>query len=116
MSRDAATLLDIEHALTHAVQFVADTPDLDTFAADAKTRSAVLHQLMVLGEAVKRLSTEVREANPHLPWKQMAGLRDLLIHAYDHVDASRVWYIVQDDLPDTLRHIRALRAGPSAGV
>ena len=47
--------------------------------------------LEVLGEALKRLSPELREQNSDLPWRGMAGMRDLLIHAYDRVDLDEVW-------------------------
>jgi uncharacterized protein with HEPN domain len=56
------------------------------FLSDLKTQSAVLHQLMVLGEAVRRLATGFRESHPEIPWALMAGMRDKLIHAYDAVD------------------------------
>ena len=52
--------------------------DLPAFLADAKTQSAVLHQLLILGEAVKRLSAPFREAHPEIPWKEIAGSRDIL--------------------------------------
>ena len=79
MSRDEAHLLDILKAARLAVEFKGAAEKAD-FLEDAKTQPAVLHQLVVIGEAVKRLSPELRAAHPELPWKLIAGTRDKLIH------------------------------------
>jgi uncharacterized protein with HEPN domain len=96
--RDRVTLLDLLHAAQLASEFVAGM-SLANFRADRKTQAAVLHQLTVLGEAVKRLSPEFRDAHPVLPWRLIAGMRDHLIHRYDSVDLEEVWQTVQRDLP-----------------
>jgi uncharacterized protein with HEPN domain len=90
MERDDATLLDIVRAADLIHQFVGELPK-DQFLTDLKTQSAVLHQLTVLGEAVKRLSSTFRNQHPILPWSLMAGMRDHLIHGYDVVDLDEVW-------------------------
>jgi uncharacterized protein with HEPN domain len=64
-----------------------------------KTQSAVLHQLLVLGEAVKRLSGDFRDAHPEVPWRLIAGMRDKLIHHYDSVDLDEVWRVAERDIP-----------------
>lgn len=74
MPRDEAAVLDIPHAAQRALRFVAGM-SREEFAADEKTRSAVLHQLMILDEAVKRISAEYRTAHPEIPWRLMAGTR-----------------------------------------
>jgi uncharacterized protein with HEPN domain len=85
LPRDEAHRLDTLKAARLAVEFKG-TADKDAFLADAKTQSAVLHQLLVIGEAVKRLSPEFRAAHPEVPWKLIAGTRDKLIHFYEGVD------------------------------
>ena len=60
----------------------------------------MVRNLEVIGEATKNLSTELREANPAIPWRQIAGMRDVLIHDYLKVNLSRVWLTVSTDLPD----------------
>ena len=79
MSRDEATLLDIAKACQLATRFKGGI-DKEVFLDDLKTQSAILHQLLLLGEATKRLSLEFRSARPHIPWSKMAGMRDKLIH------------------------------------
>src|SRR5207249_4836225 len=98
MPRDDATLLDILKAARLAVTFKGDL-DTPAFLHDLKTQSAVLHQLLVLGEAVKRLSEGFRTSHSTLPWRMIAGMRDQLIHAYDAVDLDEVWKTVSLDIP-----------------
>jgi uncharacterized protein with HEPN domain len=78
------------------------------FLEDQKTQSAILHQLLIIGEAVKRVSPEFRAAHPEVPWKLIAGTRDKLIHFYDGVDLNEVWKMVISDLPQLIRWIEPL--------
>src|SRR5215813_4421744 len=98
MPQDDAPLLDILRAARLAVAFKSDL-DKPTFLNDLKTQSAVLHQLLVLGEAVKRLSEGFRTSHPAIPWRMIAGMRDKLIHAYDAVDLDEVWKTISMDIP-----------------
>jgi len=102
MRADQATLFDILRAARLALEFVARL-DRDDFLGDIKTQSAVLHQLLVLGEAVKRLTSEFRASHPNVPWALIAGMRDKLIHAYDEVDLDEVWRTIQRDVPELVR-------------
>lgn len=104
MPRDDATLLDIAHAAQFIQRFIAGM-DQAAFLADPKTQSAVLHQLSIIGEAVKRLSSSFRTQHPILPWKQMSGMRDHLIHGYDTVDLQEVWKTATRDIPELLVRI-----------
>ena len=72
------------------------------FLKDIKTQSAILHQLMVMGEAVRLLSPDFRARHPEIPWALVAGMRDKLIHGYDIVDLDEVWKTADADLPDLL--------------
>ena len=101
MSRDRATLLDIERASRLIIEFTRGM-DVEDFLDDVKTQSAVLHQLLVLGEAVKRLSPEFRGRHPGVPWALIAGMRDNLIHEYDTVDLDEVWSTAKRDVPRLL--------------
>ena len=107
MSRHSATLLDIARAAHLILDFVQGT-DRTAFRSDLKTQSAVLHQLMVLGEAVRRLPRSFRQRHVEIPWALVAGMRDKLIHAYDQVDLDEVWRTVEKDIPELLRLIEPL--------
>jgi len=87
MTRDDATLLDIVNA-ARLIQSFIQAMTQEAFLSDLKTQSAVLHQITVIGEAVKRLSQAFRERHPILPWSLMAGMRDHLIHGYDVIDGE----------------------------
>ena len=96
------TLLDIATAARLVSKFT-EGMDRGDFLDDIKTQSSVLHQLMVLGEAVKRLSDDFRARHPEIPWALMAGMRDKLIHGYDIVDLEEVWQTANRDVPDLLQ-------------
>lgn len=97
MDRDLSHLGDIRNACRTIFELTRDLSE-DVFFADTAKYLAVLHQLIVMGEAAKRLSPKIRKESGHIPWKQIAGTRDKLIHEYDTVDNSVVWEIVQQDL------------------
>jgi uncharacterized protein with HEPN domain len=98
MSRNNAHLLDALHAAEKIVVFCQGM-DKAAFLKDDKTQAAVLHQLMVLGEAVKRISDDFRTHHAEIPWKDIAGMRDRLIHGYDQVNLKRVWKTITGDVP-----------------
>jgi len=86
--------------------------DKAAFLQDIKTQSAVLHQLMVMGEAVKRLSQDFRSHHPEIPWALVAGMRDKLIHGYDIVDLHEVWRTADVvDVPGLLSLLEPLLPG-----
>ena len=107
MSDDRAVLIDVANAVRSVVGFVADRSKFE-FDSDMLLQSAVLHQLLVLGEAVRRLTAEFRAAHPEIDWRGYAGLRNVLIHQYDNVDLDEVWKIVVDELPKLDRWIAPL--------
>jgi uncharacterized protein with HEPN domain len=107
MPRDDTTLLDIARAARLIIEFTAEI-DKEAFLKDLKTQSATLHQLMVIGEAVKRLSTQFRDQNRDIPWSLIAGMRDHLIHAYDAVDLDEIWKTATHDVPDLLAKVEPL--------
>lgn len=107
MYRDEVTLLDICKAANNIVHFTEDMTFEDLFTDEVKL-SAVLHQFMVIGEAVKRLSREFRQEHNDIPWKEIAGMRDKLIHFYDGVDYPTVWKTSQRDIPVLISKLEPL--------
>ena len=71
----------------------------EQFAGDAKTVFAVVRALEIIGEATKKLPQSVRDRYPKVPWREMAGIRDKLIHDYFGVNLAVVWKTVIEDLP-----------------
>ncbi len=105
--RDQASLLDIVRAARLALEFTKGMTQED-FEIDLKTQSAVIYQIAIIGEAVKRLSPELRQENPEIPWLAMAGMRDKLIHDYEGVDVTRIWLTLETSIPQLLSLIEPL--------
>ena len=104
MSRDKALVVDILHAAQLTSRFCTDYSK-DEFFADHKTQSAVLHQLLIIGEAVKNLSSTFKTRHQEIPWKLIAGMRDKVIHEYNDVDLDEVWLTVKTDIPDLIARL-----------
>jgi uncharacterized protein with HEPN domain len=99
MPRDTRLwLADLLEACGRIRAYVADG-DLNEFLEDTRTADAVLRNLEIVGEAVKKLPPELLAQAPHVPWSDVAGFRDILAHAYFRVDLTLVWDIVQHELP-----------------
>jgi uncharacterized protein with HEPN domain len=107
MSPDQASVVDIVVAGRNVATFIAGLA-WDAFEADLKTQSAVQHQLIVLGEAAKRLSPEFRVEHEDIEWREVAGLRDVLTHAYHRVSLLRVWEVATEDVPRLLAYLEPL--------
>jgi uncharacterized protein with HEPN domain len=69
------------------------------FSKDRRTQSAVLRELQTLSESTQRLSDEFREKHPEVPWQNIAGFRNILVHGYLGIKMERIWEIIQRDLP-----------------
>lgn len=80
----------------------------DRFLEDDMVHDAVIRNLEIIGEAAKRIDESYRLSHPEIPWRALAGLRDVLIHQYEGVDLVRVWTIVEKDLPPLKRAITEL--------
>jgi uncharacterized protein with HEPN domain len=107
LPRDLASLHDIESAIELISSFIQGVTR-DIFDDSLLIQSAVVRQIEIIGEATKRLSDSFRRQYDDIPWKQMAGMRDILIHAYDSIDPDEVWNVAIRDLPKIRLQIRAI--------
>ena len=107
MQRDNAFLLDILNAAEAAKKFSAKLTRKE-FLENSLVQSAVLHQIIIVGEAVKRLSNAFRQNHPQIPWKFIAGMRDRITHGYFEVDLEQVWNTLDKDLPELIKYIKPL--------
>ena len=82
----------------------------DELAANSMLQDAVVRRLEIIGEAAKHVPQEVRARYPDVPWRTMAGLRDVLIHEYFGVILERVWEVITIDLPTVKPHLARVQA------
>jgi len=80
----------------------------DVFLTSGMLQDAIARNLEIIGEASKRVSLSFREDHPEIPWKQMAGMRDVLIHDYEGVSPEIVWLVVDGEIPQLLASIEVL--------
>jgi uncharacterized protein with HEPN domain len=91
-------LNDILQAITAIQEFVKEL-SFEDFEKDDKASSAVLRKFEIIGEAAKNIPDEVRSKYPAIPWREMTGMRDKLIHFYFGINYDLVWQTIQNRLP-----------------
>lgn len=103
-------LQDIVQAMNHVEEYVRDF-SYDDFVDDTRTVDAVIRNLLVIGEAAGKVPKAVRARHPEVPWSNMTGLRNILVHDYFGIDLTIVWRIVTKNLPATKPLIAGLLDG-----
>jgi uncharacterized protein with HEPN domain len=106
MKSDDVYLRHILDAITAIERYVS--VGRDAFMSTSHWQDAVIRQLEIIGEATKQLSQSLRLQHPEIPWRRLAGLRDVLIHNYMGVDVTAVWEITQRDLPPLKAQVEAI--------
>jgi uncharacterized protein with HEPN domain len=109
MPDDAATVLDIVLACRRIGRFITES-DQVSFLEDERGQWAVVSQLSLIGEAARRLSDEFRDQLPSIPWVQVMGMRNRLVHQYDKIDWPLVWVTAHRDIPRLLQSLEPLVA------
>jgi uncharacterized protein with HEPN domain len=107
MWRDEALLIDMLLAATDAREFATGL-DLEAFKRSRLHQNAIVRSLEIVGEAASQVSDEFRAQHLDLPWKQMIGMRNRLIHGYSKVSLEVVWEVVEKELPGLIAKIRPL--------
>ncbi len=98
MKEDRTYLLHMRDAIERIESYTKD--GRDAFMSEPMIQDAVMRNLEIIGEAVKKLSTEFRLERPQVPWSRIAGMRDVLIHEYFGVKLEVVWKTIKKRLPE----------------
>lgn len=110
MYKDETYLKHIRDAIW-AVETYTDGLVYEDFVEDNLIQDGVVRQLGIIGEATKNLSSDFRDSHKDIPWRDMTGMRDKLIHGYNRIDLDIVWKTVQEDLPKLKKQIARLLGG-----
>jgi uncharacterized protein with HEPN domain len=104
--RDRDYLGDILEAMQRLIAYTEEM-SYEQFMGDTRTQDAVLRNVKVIGEAVKQLSSSLKQKHPALPWKDMAGMRDKVIHHYFGINYDIVWTVAREEAP---RYVPAIES------
>lgn len=109
MKKDARVYIeDILEGILKIEEYT-DNVTKDEFYKNTLIQDAVFRRLEIIGEAVKNIPQEIKDKYVEIPWKQIAGMRDILIHQYSGVKLERVWIVVKRDIPDLKGNIVNLK-------
>ncbi|HUW90429.1 MAG TPA: DUF86 domain-containing protein [Candidatus Nanopelagicaceae bacterium] len=100
-------LNEIREAINSIERFV-EGMTFEDFKSDDKTSSAVIRKLEIIGEATKKIPENIRKKHSQIPWKEISGMRDKLIHAYSKVDLKLVWMTIKQRIPELKSFIQKI--------
>ena len=100
-------LKDIRECSVRVLEY-AGTMNREDFFEDRKTLDAVMRNLAIIGEAAKKIPADVRRKYPDIPWKKMAGLRDIVVHDYFGIDEDIIWDVVSVKIPELKQSMDAI--------
>ena len=104
MSRDLAAVADIVESARSIGDYIAGV-SRDEFIENEQLQDSVIRRLLVIGEASARLSDSFRDNRPGIPWQEIRGMRNRMVHVYDDIDMNLVWRTARNDVPSLLTEL-----------
>ncbi len=104
-SRDAAYLWDMLDA-ARTVEQLSSGLDFSQYSNDRRTQLAIERSFEIIGEAAGRVSASFRESHPEIPWRQIIGQRNVLIHEYGEIKQERIWKVVRENIPQLIELLK----------
>jgi len=111
--RDSVFVAQMVEAAEAALEF-SDGHTAASFAGDRLVGYAVVRAIQLIGQAARSVSAELQAAHAEIPWREMIGMRNVVVHDYADVDLSLVWKTVRDDLPGLIERLNAILEEGSA--
>jgi uncharacterized protein with HEPN domain len=105
--RDSVFVAQMVEAAEAALEF-SDGYTAESFVTDRLVGYAVVRAIQLLGQAARSVSSELQAAHPEIPWREMIGMRNVVVHDYADVDLSLVWKTVREDLPGLIERLNAI--------
>ena len=102
-----AYLDDILDAAVKGINFIANMTYED-FKEDEKTQFALIRALEIIGEASKKIPSDIKTQSTEIPWREISGMRDILVHDYFGINTEVVWETAKNDLPNLKKHLEKL--------
>lgn len=106
-NRDRISLEDMIGAARKIVVYAEGTTR-ETLPTVPMRLDAVLYEIVVLGEAARRLTQTLREAHAEIPWREIIGMRSIVTHGYDQIDDDELWQVIERDLPDLIEKLERI--------
>jgi uncharacterized protein with HEPN domain len=111
--RDSVFIVQMIEAAEAALEF-CEGQTAESFAGDRLVGFAVVRAIQLVGQAARGVSEELQSAHPEIPWREMIGMRNVVVHDYADVDMALVWKTVRDDLPALVARLRPILDEDSA--
>jgi len=110
MDRDPLVFLEDILDSIRLIEIYTEHHSAESFREQTQVQDAVVRRLLVIGEAVKNLPMAIRDRYPTVPWREIAGTRDVMVHAYFGIDLKLTWSMVRDQLPGLKRQVERITA------
>jgi len=114
MREDRRRLLDIAEAIERIEKYASK--GREAFEDDELIQNWILHHLQVIGEAARAISEELKDEHDEMPWRQIVGMRHILVHRYFEVDIDLIWSVVEDDVPVLKQQIDLILKEPEEEI
>lgn len=115
MNRDLAAVADIVESARSIDDYIAGV-SREEFIENEQLQDSVIRRLLVIGEASSRLSASFRDARPVIPWREIRGMRNRMVHVYDDIDVKLVWRTARNDVPRLLAELAPIVSSDSEAV